>query len=167
MRREAERCLCVRSSPHCLTCPNTVQAQAYPNLTLTRCPDGYRGGWQYDAGQSDINPSALEALREAEDDFELTGSVGTKWGYEDFQQEFDGNPFSNKVILMDEVHNLINPSPDILKNEKRSAMLTNLKFMLQTAKNSVLVCPTHSVATCNQPRANSRTICSCDWRRSG
>jgi hypothetical protein len=46
---------------------------------------------------------------------------------------------SNKIILMDEVQNLLQPSPDIQKSKQRVLMLDRLKSMLATAKNSVLV----------------------------
>ena len=79
-----------------------------------KCPDGYAGGWAFAPG--DTNP---------ED------------GYEEYKS--DGNPFSNKVILMDEVHNLINPSIEVRKNPTRLLMLTMLKEMLRSCQNSVLV----------------------------
>lgn len=79
-----------------------------------KCPDGYNGGWNYGAG--DTKP---------------------EYGYKEYTS--DGNPFSNKIILMDEVHNLVNPSDDIAKDPRRLAMLDRLKYMLQTATNSVLV----------------------------
>ena len=65
------------------------------------------------------------------------GDTKPAYGYADY--ESDGNPFSNKIILMDEVHNLVNPSDDILKDARRVEMLDRLKLMLRTATNSVLV----------------------------
>ena len=71
------------------------------------------------------------------------------------------NPFSNKIVLMDEVrksgtarpackclprrlaskqvHNLVRPSADILRNEKRMLMLQRLRQLLRTAENSVII----------------------------
>ena len=46
---------------------------------------------------------------------------------------------SNKIVLMDEVQNLLQPSPEIQKSKQRVLMLDKLKCMLATAKNSVLV----------------------------
>ena len=79
-----------------------------------KCPDGYAGEWMYRPG-----------IWVDED------------GYDDYKS--DGNPFSNKIILMDEVHNLVKPSADIRKSAKRMLMLDMLKHMLLTCKNSVLV----------------------------
>ena len=71
------------------------------------------------------------------------------------------NPFSNKIVLIDEVrksgtarpactcsprrldskqvHNLVRPSADILRNEKRMLMLQRLRQLLRTAENSVII----------------------------
>ena len=71
------------------------------------------------------------------------------------------NPFSNKIVLMDEVrksgtarpactcsprrldskqvHNLVRPSADILRNEKHMLMLQRLRQLLRTAENSVII----------------------------
>ena len=40
---------------------------------------------------------------------------------------------------MDEVQNLLQPSPEILKSKQRVLMLDRLKSLLSTAKNSVIV----------------------------
>ena len=80
-----------------------------------KCPDGYGGGWCYGPGQV----------------------FSTEDGYVEY--ESDGNPFSNKIVLMDEFHNLVKPSPEIRKSPTRMMMLDMLKEMLRTAKNSVLV----------------------------
>ena len=100
----------------------------------------------YDESCSAINPSSLQALRdiEEEDDIERP----TQFGYPEYQQRFDGNPFSNKIILMDEVHNLISPSSDILKSSKRAAAVERLRLMLHTATNSVLVRSRMHACTC-------------------
>jgi hypothetical protein len=68
---------------------------------VLRCPDGYRGGFDPNE-KGEVNASALDALREAEKDYELNSPED--YGYDDFQSKFDGNPFSNKIIIMDEVH---------------------------------------------------------------
>ena len=80
-----------------------------------KCPDGYGGGWCYGPGKTHSDED----------------------GYEEY--ESDGNPLSNKIILMDEFHNLVTPSPEIRKNPTRMLMLGMLKEMLRTAKNSVIV----------------------------
>ena len=49
-----------------------------------KCPDGYRGGWQFDDSGAQINPSALEALRDAEDDLEGTEKP-RDFGYQEWQ----------------------------------------------------------------------------------
>lgn len=46
---------------------------------------------------------------------------------------------SNKIVLMDEVQNLVQPSAEIQKSAQRVEMLQKLKRMLATAKNTVLV----------------------------
>ena len=46
---------------------------------------------------------------------------------------------SNKIVLMDEVQNLLQPSPEIQKSKQRVLMLDKLKCMLATATNCVLV----------------------------
>lgn len=46
---------------------------------------------------------------------------------------------SNKIVLMDEVQNLLQPSAEIQKSKQRVLMLDKLKSMLATATNSVLV----------------------------
>ena len=79
-----------------------------------KCPDGYAGGWDYSPGETH-DPD----------------------GYEEFTS--DGNPFSNKIILMDEVQNLLQPSPEIQKSKTRVLMLDRLKSMLATCTNSVVV----------------------------
>ena len=40
---------------------------------------------------------------------------------------------------MDEVHNLVRPSMEILRNEKRCLMLQRLRHLLRTAENSVII----------------------------
>lgn len=85
-----------------------------------KCPDGYAGEWNYGPGKG-----------KKDADSEFTD------GYEEYLS--DGNPFSNKIILMDEVHNLVKPSHAITKNPTRLLMLDMLKEMLRTCKNSVLV----------------------------
>ena len=65
-----------------------------------KCPDGYAG------------PFGSRAPRNG--------------GYADFAPLPAGrapNPFSNKIILMDEVHNLVRPSADILRTPRRLQML--------------------------------------------
>ena len=59
-------------------------------------------------------------------------------GYADFTNE-GCNPFSNKIVLMDEVHNLVRPSAEILRNEKRMLMLQRLRQLLRTAENSTII----------------------------
>ena len=83
-----------------------------------KCPDGYAGDWCFGS-------AGHENSGRSED------------GYEEYQS--DGNPFSNKIVLMDEFHNLINPSPEIRKSPTRSLMLQMLREMLRTAKNSVII----------------------------
>ena len=49
-------------------------------------------------------------------------------GYADFaDDERRCNPFSNKIVLMDEVHNLVAPSDEILRNPRRMQLLRNLR----------------------------------------
>lgn len=96
-----------------------------------KCPDGYGGGWMFNSAPPP------EADRYTSTD---GTSVNTGWledGYEEYQS--DGNPFSNKIVLMDEFHNLVSPSQDIRKSPTRMLMLNMLKEMLRTAKNSVIV----------------------------
>ena len=81
---------------------------ARPNAVF-KCPDGYAGSY----------PAKLPR----------------NGGYPDFP--CGGNPFSNKIVLMDEVHNLVRPSAEILRNEKRMLMLQRLRVLLRTAENSV------------------------------
>ena len=40
---------------------------------------------------------------------------------------------------MDEVHNLVRPSAEILRNEKRMLMLMRLRQLLRTAENAVVI----------------------------
>ena len=61
-----------------------------------KCPDGYAGSY----------PRKLRR----------------SGGYLDFENT-NFNPFSNKIILMDEVHNLVKPSEDIMRNERRLEMV--------------------------------------------
>ena len=44
-----------------------------------------------------------------------------------------------QIVLMDEVHNLVRPSAEILRNEKRMEMLRRLRQLLRTAENSVII----------------------------
>ncbi|KAL3928708.1 MAG: hypothetical protein SGPRY_002276 [Prymnesium sp.] len=81
-----------------------------------KCPDGYAGCWNYGPGEHHVTD-----------------------GYADFVDKQDGNPFSNKIVLMDEVQNLLQPSAEIQKSKQRVLMLDKLKSMLATATNSVLV----------------------------
>ena len=61
-------------------------------------------------------------------------------GYADFVDDGQRcNPFSNKIVLMDEVHNLIAPSDEILRNPRRMQLLRNLRQMLRTAENAVVI----------------------------
>jgi superfamily II DNA or RNA helicase len=46
------------------------------------------------------------------------------------------NPYSNKLVLMDEVHNMVHLSPDVKKYKDK---IENLKKALYTAQNSVIV----------------------------
>ena len=87
---------------------------------LFKCPAGYNGNY---------------ATKKAE----LRGvdSSGEPFGYPGYSN--DGNPFSNKIVLMDEVHNLVRPSQQILRNPKRMEMLRRLRHMLRTATNSVII----------------------------
>ena len=78
------------------------------------CVDGYAGGWNYGPGETNRAD-----------------------GYDGFVS--DGNPFSNKIVLMDEIQNLLQPSAEIQKSKQRVLMLDRLKSMLATATNSVLV----------------------------
>ena len=82
-----------------------------PNAVF-KCPDGYAGSY----------PEKLPPIG----------------GYADFKNA-SGNPFSNKIVLMDEVHNLVRPSGEILRNEKRMLMLMRLRQLLRTAENSVII----------------------------
>ncbi|KAL1523659.1 hypothetical protein AB1Y20_018594 [Prymnesium parvum] len=83
---------------------------ARPNAVF-KCPDGYAGSY----------PEAVPRMG----------------GYDDFI--CSGNPFSNKIVLMDEVHNLVCPSAEILRNPKRMLMLQRLRQLLRTAENSVVI----------------------------
>eukprot|EP00966_Prymnesium_polylepis_P079103 1833386-Prymnesium_polylepis.1 len=40
---------------------------------------------------------------------------------------------------MDEVHNLVRPSADILRNPRRMLMLQRLRQLLRTAQNAVVI----------------------------
>ena len=82
-----------------------------PNAVF-KCPDGYAGSYP-----------------------EKVPPMG---GYPDFKNA-SGNPFSNKIVLMYEVHNLVRPSGEILRNEKRMLMLMRLRQLLRTAENSVII----------------------------
>lgn len=84
---------------------------ARPNAVF-KCPDGYAGSY----------PERLPR----------------SGGYDDFSNGAC-NPFSNKVVLMDEVHNLVRPSAEILRNPRRMLMLQRLRQLLRTAENSVIV----------------------------
>ena len=81
-----------------------------PNAVF-KCPDGYAGGYPE--------------------------RVPPQGGYDDIRCGY--NPFSNKIILMDEVHNLVRPSADILRNERRMLMLQRLRQLLRTAENSTII----------------------------
>ena len=83
-----------------------------PNAVF-KCPDGYSGSYR---------PTAKEPR------------FG---GYTDYENL--GNPFSNKVILMDEVQNLIRPSEEILRSKDRREMIERVREMLRRAQNSVIV----------------------------
>ena len=103
----------------------------YDSNPRDRCPDGYRGGYEggeYKDGKEDNASFCKERLEREK---------GTEYGYPDFQGKFDGNPFSNKIIIMDEVHNLINPSQEMTAPQRQA--IENLRLMLKTATNSVLV----------------------------
>ena len=77
-----------------------------------KCPDGYAGEWHFGKG-ADANK---------------------EHGYDEY--ESDGNPFSNKIILMDEVHNLVNPSPQIANNPVRlRCCLTRAHARIGTAQD--------------------------------
>ena len=117
-------------------------------IPTNRCPDGYRGGYNQDGNLKEDAKKAREAAEALDsDDEDEDAEEGTKehlkrrkqFGYKEYRDKFDGNPFSNKVIIMDEVHNLINPPPEILNDETKLEALMNLRHMLQTATNSVLV----------------------------
>ena len=84
-------------------------------------------------------PRRLQWELQYEGGAELRGvdSSGEPFGYPGYSN--DGNPFSNKIILMDEVHNLVRPSQQILRNPKRMEMLRRLRHMLRTATNSVII----------------------------
>jgi len=84
---------------------------ARPNAVF-KCPDGYSGSY----------PERLPR----------------NGGYDDFSNGAC-NPFSNKIVLMDEVHNLVRPSAEILRNPRRMLMLQRLRQLLRTAENSVIV----------------------------
>ena len=77
-----------------------------------KCPDGYAGSY----------PNKLRR----------------NGGYSDFCNS-NHNPFSNKIILMDEVHNLVKPSEEIMRNPRRLEMIRKLRKMLLTAENSVVI----------------------------
>ena len=103
-----------------------------PNAVF-KCPDGYAGSY----------PERLPP----------------QGGYHDFRNPAC-NPFSNKIVLMDEVsltrlhaarlslthfppfhqvHNLVRPSPEILRNDQRMLMLQRLRQLLRTAENAVII----------------------------
>lgn len=55
-----------------------------------------------------------------------------------FKILWDGkNPFSNKIVLMDEVHNLVSPAPHLLKNVHCRRSLDRLRTLLATATNCI------------------------------
>jgi hypothetical protein len=57
-----------------------------------------------------------------------------------FKILWDGkNPFSNKIVLMDEVHNLVAPAPHLLKNVHCRRALQRLRELLTSAVNCVVV----------------------------
>jgi hypothetical protein len=57
-----------------------------------------------------------------------------------FKILWDGvNPFSNKIVLMDEVHNLVAPAPHLLKNVHCRRALQRLRHLLASATNCVVV----------------------------
>ena len=72
-----------RRSFHCLPLPSTVHRAAAP-----QCPDGYTGSYSAYKCARHCNP---------EDNYRIPRDGG----YDDWEY-FDGNPFSNKIILMDE-----------------------------------------------------------------
>lgn len=43
------------------------------------------------------------------------------------------------ALASQQVHNLVRPSADILRNEKRMLMLQRLRQLLRTAENSVII----------------------------
>ena len=91
---------------------------------LFKCPDGYAGAYprKVKRGESKIDGQRVPD------------------GYTDFDtEEHRHNPFSNKIILMDEVHNLVKPSDEILRNPRRLLLLRNVRQMLRTAQNSVVI----------------------------
>ena len=68
-----------------------------------------------------------------------TGSSKTVMGGKDplFKIGFDGkNAYSNKVIIMDEVHNLVNPSPELAKYRSK---ITALAKAVKSCENSVVL----------------------------
>ena len=77
---------------------------------IFKCPDGYNGGYPRQAKRG------------------VDSSNGVLDGYADFaDDERRCNPFSNKIVLMDEVHNLVAPSDEILRNPRRIQLLRNLR----------------------------------------
>jgi hypothetical protein len=46
-----------------------------------------------------------------------------------------------QVVLLDEVHNLVRPSAEILRNEKRMLMLMRLRQLLRTAEKCAALAP--------------------------
>ena len=98
---------------------------------IFRCPDGYAGSY---------NPNRR------------SGPLPRVGGYPEFPHT--GNPFSNKVILMDEVHNLVRPSAEILRNPKRMEMLRRLRHLISTAENSVVIGFT-GTPLCDDPKETS------------
>ena len=72
------------------------------------------------------NGKYLQATAEEQERFRLTT-----------RDDWDQNPFSGKIILMDEVHNLVQPPSDYTAPQKKA--LDRLKVLLSTAKDSVIV----------------------------
>lgn len=85
-----------------------------------KCPDGYAGSY----------PRKLRR----------------NGGYLDFENT-NFNPFSNKIILMDEVHNLVKPSEDIMRNERRLEMVRRRRARRRARR------PARSLAHSHQGRA--------------
>lgn len=68
-----------------------------------------------------------------------------------FRNGFNGrNSFDQKVMIMDEFHNLVAPSAEIAKNALRSSMLKNTRAKIQSARGSVIVGLTATIVSTKQ-----------------